>query len=176
MFPEPRANGRGPGDASLDFDVAVDEESLAIAMRVLDDRIHARDRIRLVIDPRPFEQRLADPRLPRDSVIVQMKPNAELTSMTVETARLYGGKKLESAEVAFNKDNGKIAIELKLPVDLVSRMPPADANAQDSGRGFQLGVVAVDVDEDSDADCQLSWRGANPTRTNTRMGHFFLER
>jgi hypothetical protein len=163
----PAEQWQGPGDASLSFAVAQDEQFLYFAGQVTDDAVMEGDDLELRLDARPIDARKDDPRLVDGTYLARMSAPSATGEARLEVKGM--GVSADGVKYAARRTEAGYDVELALPRDWLTRAQGA------APRGFQCTPVLVDVDQPDEAACRIIWRGtADVDQRNTNYGQFVL--
>ena len=164
----------GPGDASVSFDVAHDEDHIYVAAQITDEKLFRGDRFVMLIDARPIAKRIGDKRLPDGTygirVEAPLKTDAETADAEPTKATLLdrGDQTVTDKMVAsaVATDSG-YDVELAIPSALIKKQQG------DHWHSFQLTAMVRDIDEEGQAPYRVVWRGTADVDTrNSGFGHF----
>jgi hypothetical protein len=165
---------QGPGDASIQFDVMHDEETIYFAARIQDDNVMTGDELELRIDGRPISTRVGDSRLRdgtyrlRVSAPVATESPAGTESPTA-TLRDHRNRSVTDKMIASsNSTDTGYDVELAIPASLIVKQQGGE-----TWHSFQMTAIVNDVDEEGQAASRVLWRGtAEVDSRNSGYGHF----
>ena len=180
--PSPRVlgaagNWQGPGDGSIDFDIAFDQDRLLFAGHVKDDAVVAGDAVELWLDGRKLSVRAKEPSLQHNAYTFRISPSAT-PSATEATAgeeksplKIRRHRKTPKAPAECQALSKKTAdgydVELSIPLSLLQRPQGKD------WKSLQATVVVHDVDEAGQPPARILWRGTQKyQRKSTNYGQF----
>lgn len=158
----------GPNDATAEFSTACDDQTLYFAVRVTDDRVLAsEDRLQLLIDPRPVDQRRSEPRLRAGALSISASaPNGD-GQVEVQARHMRRDRApLAGVRAAGKKTPAGYDLEFGIPLAAIEEAQGADWHS------VQANVVVVDVDEPGERPARVLWRGTRSARENNiGFGH-----
>jgi hypothetical protein len=158
---------QGPSDASIEFDMAFDQDRLLFAGHVQDDALVVGDAVELWIDARSLPVRAKDTRLGNNVYTFRIDPTAADDSVLKTTPQR--SRPLAPAKcVAKSKKTSKgYDVELAVPLSLLQQAQGRD------WQSLQATVVVHDVDEQGQPTVRILWRGTQDYRRhNTNYGQF----
>jgi hypothetical protein len=161
---------QGPGDGSVRFRVAHNDEFLYFSGIVRDDVIQPdRDRLLFSLDARPMADRNATSRLDERSLTITLRPAKDAADARVRIKRpQHEGERIPAEQVAVAASENGYTFEFAIPVETLDSAQGSDWDS------FQLNLVMLDIDEPADQDMYVLWRpGAEPSGSNTNYAHFF---
>ncbi len=152
---------QGLSDGSLAFSARRDESNVYFGVRVTDERLAEGDALRLIIDGRPMQWRLQDPRLRRG--IGRIRVSAPTPESSLDT-------NIEGVQMAASPTDAGYEVEIALPVDRLRAQQP------EGWQSFQLALQVEDVDDQGGDKAIVLWRGSRSyDRFNTNYGTFVKE-
>ncbi len=179
--PSPRVLGateswQGPDDASIEFDLAFDQDRLLFAAHVKDDVLIAGDAVELWLDGRSLSARAKSTRLDRNAYTFRMESINDPTKQPITDAnatplKITPHRRTPAAptrcQASSKKTDDGYDVEFSVPLSLLQRMQGKD------WKSFQATVVVHDVDEKGQPPARILWRGTqNYDRQNTNYGQF----
>ena len=152
---------QGPADGSLAFSTRRDDRNIYFGIRVEDERVVEGDSVRLIIDGRPLQTRLQDPRV--RSGTARILVSAPLPSSSLLTD-------LDGVQGAGTTIADGYELEVALPVKWL------DSLQGDGWNTLQLALQIEDVDDRNGDSSTILWRGGRSFDTlNTNYGSFVRE-
>ena len=176
--PSPRVlgaagNWQGPGDASIEFDIAFDQDRLLFAAHVQDDAVLAGDAVELWLDGRRLSVRAKEPGLQQNAYTFRVTPPAasDTKSDKGSPLKIRRHHKTPKAPAECQASSKKTAdgydVELSIPLSLLQRTQGKDWES------LQATVVVHDVDEADQTPARILWRGTQKyQRKSTSYGQF----
>jgi len=159
---------QGPGDASIDFDIAYDQDRLLFAGHVRDDVVIAGDAVELWIDGRRLPTRAKATRLDHNAYTFRVDPTTDAEAETLKiTPHRRTPAPTSPCQASSKKTSTGYDFEIGVPLSLLQRVQGKD------WKSLQATVVVHDVDEAGQPAARLLWRGTqNYDRQNTNYGQF----
>ena len=160
---------QGPGDASIQFDVMHDEETIYFAARIQDDIVMNEDQLELRIDGRPIATRIGDSRLRDGTYYVRVPAPIDTETNTAGTLQNHRKRPVTDSLVTMSSatDTG-YDIELAIPASLI-----INQQGGETWHSFQMTAIVHDVDEAEQGASRVLWRGtAEVDSRNSGFGHF----
>ncbi len=164
----PGSQWTGPGDGSVRFDVACDDEWLHFAFDVLDDALDlGRDRLELLLDVRPLEHRLSNTWVRTYDGAFRFRPRAQAEDGPFRpNLRSRQNEDAAAAREAFYRrtENG-YRVEMRIPLTVVTHLQGA------AWHSLQFDVALRDTDEPREEPVLLTWRGTPGWVDNVGFAH-----
>ena len=158
---------QGPDDASIEFDLAFDQDRLLFAGHIHDDAVVAGDAVEVWIDGRPLAARAKESRLSDNAYTFRIDPTTGDDSALTITPHRHTPPAPAPCEASSKKTADGYDVELSVPLSLLQRVQGSD------WEGFQATVVVHDVDEQGQPTARILWRGTQDYgRQNTNYGQF----
>lgn len=157
---------QGPGDASIEFDIAFDQDRLLFAGHIKDDAVVAGDAIELWLDGRSLPARAKGTRLERNAYTFRIDPNDDDNALKITPLRRTPAAPADCQAVSKKTADG-YDVEFAVPLSLLRRVQGKD------WKSLQATVVVHDVDEQGQPAARILWRGTQSyDRNNTNYGQF----
>ncbi len=164
----PGGQWNGPGDGSMRFDVACDDEALYFAFDVLDDSLDVgRDRVELLLDVRPLGRRLSNTWVRTYDDVFRLRPRAQSQDgMFRPNLRSRGNEAAAEAREAFyRRTETGYRIELRIPISVVTHLQGQNWHS------LQFDVALRDTDDSIEEPLLLTWRGEPGWYDNFGFAH-----
>ncbi len=157
---------QGPGDASIEFDIAFDQDRLLFAGHVKDDVVVAGDSVELWIDGRRLPIRAKTPGLQHNAYTFRIDPTKNAKPLAIKRHHKSPAAPGE-CQASTQKTADGYDIELAVPLSLLQRTQGKD------WKSLQATVVVHDVDELGKPPARILWRGTQKyERQSTHYGQF----
>ncbi len=158
---------QGQSDASIEFDMAFDQDRLLFAGHVHDDAIVAGDAVEVWIDSRSLPVRAKDTRLANSAYTFRIDPTADDASVLKITPHRRSPSAPAECIASSKKTSEGYDVELAVPLSLLQQAQGKD------WQSLQVTVVVHDVDEQGQPTVRILWRGTQDySRQNTNYGQF----
>jgi hypothetical protein len=161
----------GPGDSTASFSTACDARHLYVAVHVTDENVVAGDKLELLVDTRPVDERRAERRLREGVLSIVANAPADGSRPIEFVARELGddGTELADISVAGTKTAAGYDLEFAIPLDLVTKSQGAQWHS------VQMNMVVHDADERGQQPTRVPWRGGRSSH-DSNVGYGFIVR
>lgn len=151
---------QGNSDASLSFAARCDDSMVHLGIQVNDDRIVQGDAVRLILDGRPLQTRLLDPRVRLGTKRILVSAPTPVSSVETD---------IDAVKTAGVAVQGGYQLEVSFPSNWLNEL-------QGEWDSFQLALQIEDVDEQGSDPAIVLWRGGPSYQTlNSNYGTFVRE-